>query len=110
MIYFDLDRIEALIEEYNYFDGDGKNTDICYELTTAWDKLKDLYCGDEVNRVINAFQDCSLDEFGDAEYNAENVKAIKKVKSPDIAFIAAYVGFIFGALYAENSRLHFCED
>ena len=108
MMNFDIDRIiESL---YQYCDNENKNGELARDLEYIIEKLNEKYYDGEVPRVINAFQDCSVNEFYEMEYNVENVKAIKKVKSPDIAFIAAHVGFIFGALYAENSRLHFCEE
>ena len=72
------------------------------------ESLADDYLNNEVQRVINSFQNCSFEDFGNVTcYNPDNVKAVKGIKTPDIAYIAAQVGFIAGILYAENQRFNF---
>lgn len=78
------------------------------DVSFIFESLAADYRNNEVQRVINSFQNCSLEEFGNVTaYNPDNVKAIKGIKTPDIAYIAAQIGFIAGILHAENERFNF---
>lgn len=56
----------------------------------------------EVYRVLNSFK---LEV--ESEDTSKNMKAVKGIKSQDVAYIAAHVGFIAGILHAENLRINF---
>ena len=87
---------------------DAVSKELADDASFILDSLAADYCNNEVQRVINSFQNCSFEDFGNVTcYNSDNVKAVKGIKTPDIAYIAAQVGFVAGILYAENQRFNF---
>ena len=106
---FDFGEINSMIDELAYNEDTDK---IAQKLSDSAayirDALNDEYINNEINRVMDCFQNCTTDDFGEIySYNADNVKEVRGIKKPDIAYIAAHVGFIAGILYAENERFNF---
>ena len=107
MINFDYDKICYMLDCYLGAENSVKALvdDLVYLKNKLDEEAEVSYCNNEINRVMNSFK---LEHSN--ELAAQNIKAIKGVKSQDIAFIAAHVGFLFGALFAENHRLNFFEE
>ena len=107
MINFNYDKICYMLD--CYLGSENSNKALADDLEYLRIKLDEdaeiFYFNGEINRVMNSFKIEHRDEL-----TAQNIKAIKGVKSQDIAFIAAHVGFLFGALFAENKRLDFFKE
>ena len=103
MINFDYDKICYMLD--CYLGAENSVKALVYLKNKLDEEAEVSYCNNEINRVMNSFK---LEHSN--ELAAQNIKAIKGVKSQDIAFIAAHVGFLFGALFAENHRLNFFEE
>lgn len=105
MIKFDAEVINDLVSTYLYEDIEGRDSKIYSDVEYYWEKIQEIfsdYRNGEVSRVLNSFQLCE-----DNEDERENKKAVRGVKSEDVAFIASHYGFIFGLVWAENRRLGF---
>ena len=107
MIDFDADRIRDLVATYINDDRiEGRDPKVLDDLSYMYDKLMEIereeFYNGEVTKVLNSFQLAKI-----SEENCNRAKAIRGVKSADIAFIAANYGFMFGMAYAEQRRLGF---
>ena len=104
MVTFDFDELNEMAAAYS--DCPDKNARIDDDVAYLMEKLNEFatfeYTNGEIARVLNSFKL----EF-DSEDTRENYRAIKGVKSVDVAFIASQVGFVAGILHAENKRLNF---
>lgn len=108
MIKFDADYIRDMVATYIYDDIEGRNEKIYSALSYLYEKMEEVercdFYNREVTKVLNSFQLCV-----DSDMVLEKQKAVRGVKSPDVAFIAAHYGFMFGLVWAENQRLKFYE-
>lgn len=88
MIHFNVDKVFNDAAEYIYSDEKKPLADDVEYLYERLCNMEYEYTHGEVSKVINAIN-LSVDD----EEEQENIKAIKGVKSADIAWIASHFGF-----------------
>ena len=109
MIQFDKDMIDDLVTTYLYDDIEGRNEDVHSYVEYLWEQLDLMSCyyyHGEIRKVLKTFETC---EPIDEDDEPPKKKAVKGVKSEDVAFIATHYGLLYGLVTAENARLHFWE-
>lgn len=112
MIHTDKNELYEKIDIYLYGDIENRNEEVLSAAHAIWDKMQDLeencYFDGEIAKVLNFFKAPSIDDDDfDLEEPQKKKSPLDKVKKADAVFLAMHFGFLYGLIYAENSRLHY---
>ena len=114
MLHIDKNELYDKAEIYLYGDIEGRNEEVVRAAQAVWDKMQDLeencYFDGEIAKVLNFFKRPSIDDdhYYDLEEEPQKKKSpLDKVRKADAVFLAMHFGFLYGLIYAENSRLHY---
>ena len=109
MIHTDKADLYEKIDVYVYGDIEGRNKETWETAQAVWEKMTELeevcFFDGEIAQVLNFFKDSGVEKIYDPDLPQKN--PLSKVRKNDAVYLAMHFGFLYGLIFAENSRLHF---